>query len=73
MCFRGSSCVCKQGYYMDDGDCHPELGVKDVTLKECLIKPSVFTDSTCYCADYWFNDDRNQNCIKRKYNLLANN
>ncbi|KAJ8972801.1 hypothetical protein NQ317_014858 [Molorchus minor] len=69
MCFKNTSCICKQGFFLKDKQCIAELGVKDSNVSytedgDCPIKPGKLVNSTCYCRDYWFSDDAARNCIK---------
>ncbi|KAJ8934866.1 hypothetical protein NQ314_013140, partial [Rhamnusium bicolor] len=68
MCFK-NTCVCQKGFFMRERNCIAELGMQDPNVEykndnDCPIKPGKLSNSSCYCKNYWFNDDANRNCIK---------
>ncbi|KAJ8951451.1 hypothetical protein NQ318_006882 [Aromia moschata] len=69
MCFKNTTCICKQGFFLNEGKCVAELGMIDPHLpiqedSNCTIKPGKLVNSTCFCKDFWFNSENNRNCIK---------
>ncbi|XP_066153964.1 cell death abnormality protein 1-like [Euwallacea fornicatus] len=67
--FKDLICTCKQGFFLLDGICVAELGVKDtsrnyVSDADCPIKPGKLVDGICFCKDYWFQSENNRECKK---------
>ncbi|XP_066251837.1 prion-like-(Q/N-rich) domain-bearing protein 25 [Euwallacea similis] len=67
--FKDLICICRQGFFLLDGVCVAELGVKDTSRNytqdaDCLIKPGKLVDGVCFCKDYWFQSENNRECKK---------
>ncbi|XP_030747361.1 prion-like-(Q/N-rich) domain-bearing protein 25 [Sitophilus oryzae] len=79
--FLNSTCICKQGFFLQDGQCIAELGMPDSNThysedKDCPIKSGKLKDGICYCKNYWFQHYTNRECTKTTlqytYNCMDN-